>query len=151
MMRILRQIRRPSAPQCRIAIEATLALGAAAFSIAVFPFRKIAPAAPCRAPDGGSGEAERARQVAQVRWAVTACARRVPWRAKCFEQGLAAQWMLSRRRIASTLHYGLAKAEGELIAHVWLRSGSLDVIGCESEGDFTEVARFPIQHRGPNV
>jgi hypothetical protein len=75
---------------------------------------------------------------------VTACARRVPWRAKCFEQGLAAQWMLGRRRIFSTLHYGVAQGEDRgLIAHVWLSSGSLDVVGCENKDDFSELARFP--------
>jgi hypothetical protein len=52
--------------------------------------------------------------------------------------------MLGRRRIFSTLHYGVAQGEDRgLIAHVWLSSGSLDVVGCENKDDFSELARFP--------
>jgi len=144
MIRILGRMRSLSPTERRLVVEATVALGAAAFAIAVLPFRRVAGAAARRIADAGADDEERARQVAQVRWAVTACARRVPWRAKCFEQGLAAQWMLGRRRIASVLHYGVAKDDRQrLIAHVWLRSGPLDVVGCENEGAFTELASFP--------
>lgn len=144
MIRTLRRVCSLTPAERLLALEATIALGAAAFAIAVFPFRRIAAAAARRVTDGDAGEEERARHVRRVRWAVTACARRMPWRAKCFEQGLAAQWMLGRRRIFSTLHYGIAKAPDRgLIAHVWLRSGALDVVGCENKDDFSELARFP--------
>ena len=143
-MRTLRRLRTLSPAKRQLVAEAILALGVAALAIALFPFRRIAASAARRVADGAAGEEERRRRVAEVRWAVAACARRVPWRAKCFEQGLAAQWMLGRRRIPSILHYGVAKgADRALIAHVWLRSGAWDVIGCENEGDFTELARFP--------
>ena len=70
--------------------------------------------------------------------------RRVPWRALCFEQGLAAQIMLRRRGIASTLYYGAApdKAEG-LSAHVWVRDGAIDVVGCELAPHYGVLAVFP--------
>ncbi len=124
--------------------EAIFALGVAAFAIAFLPIRRIAARAARRPAATPMGEAEQARLVAQIGRVVIGCARRAPWRAKCFEQGLAAQWMLRRRRIAATLHYGVAKREDRgLTAHVWVRAGARDVIGCEKSGDFTELARFP--------
>lgn len=144
MMRLVRRGRRLSLAEWRLVLEATLALGAATFVIAFFPFRWIAAGAARKVSDKGWSEDERVLQVERVRWAVTACARRVPWRAKCFEQGLAAQWMLGRRGLPSRLHYGLAKGEAQtLVAHVWLRSGGLDVVGCQNMSDFVELASFP--------
>lgn len=140
-MHILRRLATLNRQEWALALEATIALGVAAFKIAVLPFHRVVP-------EGGRGGtrflAEDREQVARVRWAVVACARRLPWRTKCFEQGLAAQWMLSRRGIPSSLHYGLAKREGkELVAHVWLKSGDLEVVGCENSEAFVELARFP--------
>jgi hypothetical protein len=140
-MRILRRLATLTRHEWALALEATIALGVAALRIAVLPFHRVVSTA-------GRGDAlpavEREEQVARVRWAVVACARRLPWRTKCFEQGLAAQSMLRRRGIPSSLHYGLAKREDrQLIAHVWLKSGSLDVVGCENIEDFVEFACFP--------
>ena len=144
MTNMLGRLQSLSPAQRRLVAEACFALAAAAFAIALLPFRRIAARAACHVVDAAIGEEERRRRVAEVSWAVAGCARRVPWRAKCFEQGLAAQWMLGRRRVPSVLHYGIAKRGDEgLVAHVWLRSGGLDVVGCEDKDDFTELARFP--------
>lgn len=128
----------------RLVAEAIFALAVAAFAIAFMPFRRIGAHAGRRLAAAPIDEADKARLVAQVRRVVNGCARRVPWRAQCFEQGLAAQWMLRRRGVAATLHYGVAKGEDRgLAAHVWVRAGELDVIGCDNKGDFSELARFP--------
>jgi hypothetical protein len=120
--------------------EALLALGVSSLGVAVVPFRKVLalvrPAVP------GNAAPEDAT-VAAVRWAVSAAARRVPWRAKCLEQALAAQWMLRRRGVRATIFYGVSKAPGGLEAHAWVRTAQRDVIGCEIAADFTELARFP--------
>ena len=122
--------------------EAVLALGVASFVVALLPFRKVAALA--RLPGGTPpAQAAQAQAIRSVRWAVSASARRVPWRAKCIEQGFAAQWMLRRRRVPAVLHYGIARRDGDLAAHVWVRSGANDVIGCENLADFAEVAQFP--------
>ena len=63
----------------------------------------------------------------------------------CFEEGMAAHWMLRRRKITSALYYGAATIDGELKAHVWVRSGELDVIGCENAADYALLARFPAE------
>ena len=75
-------------------------------------------------------------------WSIVAVSRRLPWRTLCFEQGLAAHWMLSRRQFRSTLFYGAAMIDGELKAHVWVRSGDRDVIGCENAADFAILSQF---------
>ena len=81
-------------------------------------------------------------QAAALVRAISAVSRRLPWRTLCFEQGLAAHWMLSRRQIRSTLSYGAAMRAGELEAHVWVRSGEIDVIGCDNAGDFAILSQF---------
>ena len=123
-------------------IEAVAALAVASFLIALVPFRKVASLA--RLPEGVPPDpSEQLKRISAVRWAVAAGARRVPWRAKCIEQGFAAQWMLRRRAVPAVLHYGVAKRDGHLVAHVWVRSGPNDVVGCENSSEFAEVARFP--------
>lgn len=85
-------------------------------------------------------------RVRRIRWAIGASAARVPWRALCFQQGLAAQLMLRRRGIPSVLYYGAAQDEGDgLSAHVWVRDGDVDVIGGEIAHRFTILATFPPQ------
>lgn len=126
--------------------EAMVALAIAALSLTILPFRRVVAFASRPVLRSKPCESERAQTISGVRWSVQASARRVPWRAKCFEQGLAAAWMLRRRGIGVTLHYGLATdAERGLVAHVWVRAKGQDVIGCETESAFTEVARFPAQ------
>jgi hypothetical protein len=142
MRATLARIQRATPAELRLLTEAVLALGAAAFVVALLPFRRVTALA---RPPKGSPPAPAAREQAirAVAWAVAASARRVPWRAKCIEQGFAAQWMLRRRRVPAVLHYGIARRDGDLTAHVWVRSAETDVIGCENLADFAEVAQFP--------
>ncbi|MEO6247750.1 MAG: lasso peptide biosynthesis B2 protein [Sphingomicrobium sp.] len=81
-------------------------------------------------------------ELAAIQRTLTAWARRVPFRSKCLEQGLAASWMLSRRNMAATLYYGAANIDHQLKAHVWVRSGGIDVIGCENSSDFAILSQF---------
>lgn len=124
--------------------EALMALAGAAALIAFAPFSRVA-----RIMDAavrGSPPVGEARQAltGRVRWAVVAVAGRVPWRALCFEQGLAAHWMLRRRSVPTTLHYGVAgSVAAGLEGHVWVRDGDQPIVGCELAGRFTELAVFP--------
>jgi hypothetical protein len=117
-----------------------LALSSAA--VAVLPFRRSVRlgGANERLPVVGPADAV---QVESVRGAVEGAAPRLPFRAKCFERALAARLMLRRRGIGTTLYYG-ARMEGDsaLSAHVWLRSGETDVIGCENASAFQRLSQF---------
>ena len=130
-------------------MEACLWLAITGIAIAVLPFCHVGllaarpirrPMLPCQA---------RLNQVRRIRWAIIATAARVPWRALCFQQGLAAQLMLRRRGIPSVLYYGAAQEDRTgLCAHVWVRDGEIDVIGGEIAHRFAILATFPSQNTG---
>ena len=139
---LIRRLRAKSWGERALLAEALVALGVASLMLAVIPFRRVmALVRPAAARP--TAAAEEARVIALVRAAIMACARRVPWRALCLEQALASQWMLRRRRIAATVHYGVGRADDRLQAHAWVRTSRFDVIGCENAGEFAELARFP--------
>ena len=130
-----------------LAGEALASLVWASLAIAFLPFRKVAQTAsrPAARPSANL-EAGLPRR---IRWAVDAWGRRVPWRAVCFQKGLALHWMLRRRGVASVLHYGVAKEGGAgLKAHVWVSVAGRPVIGGEEAGGFACLATFPPQERG---
>lgn len=120
-------------------IEALAMLALASLLIAAFPFRRIA-ALCARGAKGADATPIQAREIAR---AIRGWGRRVPWHAMCFQQGLAAQLMLRRRGLAAALHYGAAHDETGLVAHVWVRSGEVDVIGCEGIERYGLLAVFP--------
>lgn len=124
-------------------MEAGAAVAAASVAIRFVPFRKLASwmGSPGRLRPQ---KRETADVVARVRWAVNAVANRAPWRAVCFQRGLAAHAMLRRRGLPSTLHYGVRHtAEAELKAHVWVTAGALPVVGVEEAAGFQRLASFP--------
>ena len=127
-----------------LVLEAALWLAVASFAIAVLPFRHLGRLAgiPIRRPQLPSQT--RVTEVRRIRWAVVSTARRVPWRAVCFQQGLAAQFMLRRRGISSVLYYGAAPdKQNGLSAHVWVRDGDIEVIGGEAATRFASLVAFP--------
>lgn len=120
-------------------------LAAARIAILNLPFPTIGRIASVR-PGARRAPAASAERLERVRWAVTACARRVPFRALCFEQGLAAQVMLRRRGIRSTLYYGAKlDANRTLVAHVWVCHGNVGVIGADTRDGFNTLASFPAE------
>jgi hypothetical protein len=132
---------RLSGPERAALAEAMLELAVARARVVLRPFREVADAA-SRPPPAAAGEAAEVRR--DIAWAVTTAARRAPWRAKCLEQGLAAQAMLRRRGVAGVLHYGIKRgAGGDLTAHVWVTACGQDVVGGAHATGFVEMARFP--------
>ena len=131
-----------------LVVEAMTMLILASVAIAVLPFRSVGRLAAVRTGQTEPAPEDRARVINRVRWAIIACARRMPWRAMCFEQGFAAQRMLRRRGIASVLYFGASPDDRKgLAAHVWVRDGDTDVVGGETASQFAVLATFP--PRGP--
>ncbi|WP_363321767.1 lasso peptide biosynthesis B2 protein [Sphingomonas sp.] len=129
----------------RLVIEAALFLTVAATAIAVLRFPRLARLASGRA--GLMTFCADERFIGEIRRALDAATRRLPFRTKCFERGLAAQWMLRRRGIDSTLFYGAAlETDGALSAHVWVRAGDIAVVGCENASDYALLACFPAEN-----
>ena len=143
-MDLLRKFWRLSWQDRVLLAETILSLAIAGIAIAVLPFRYVGllAARPIRRPTL-FGQA-RVYEVGRVRWAIITIAARLPWRALCFQQSLAAQLMLRRRGIFSVLYYGAAQDDRSgLHAHVWLRDGNVDVIGGEIASGFAILATFP--------
>jgi hypothetical protein len=129
-------------------LEAVLWLAIAGFSITVLPFRHVGllAARPIGLHRPKLPRQDRLNKVQRIRWAIINTAARVPWRALCFQQGLAAQLMLRRRGIPSVLYYGAAQDDRNgLYAHVWVRDGDVDVVGGETASHFAVLATFPPQ------
>lgn len=126
------------------ALEGLLALVAASIAIRALPFRSVAGLA---SRWGQSRRLSHDAQDARVRmccWAIEEWARRVPWKTVCFQKGLALQMMLRRRRVASTLHYGIAQTGAAgLRAHVWISVGGEVVLGGQTVAEFACLATFP--------
>ncbi len=147
---------RPGRAQARnwaLAAEAALWLTLAGLALRTLPFARIAALAgiwprrergPCIDPDG--------RAAQRIGWAVEAAARRAPWPALCFEQGLAAHLMLRRRGWQPTLCYG-ARSDGAAgpSAHVWVRLDGRDVVGGEEAHRYALLATFPEPRAGAPV
>jgi len=120
--------------------EALAALALASLAIALLPFRRVAAFA---SPSGQRPPRTDSETVRRARSAVTGWARRVPWRAVCFQKGLALHWMLRRRGIPSVLLYGARRDGDGLAAHVWVDVDGETVIGGEEAPNFACLARFP--------
>jgi len=121
--------------------EAAAGLALASLAIRLLPFRFVVKAASALdrpATPLAPGD----RRIAKTVWAVRACAARAPWKAVCFQRGLAVHVMLRRRGIGSFLHYGVSQADG-LKAHVWVSAGGHDVIGGAEAAGFACLATYP--------
>ena len=133
---------RRSAADVALLAEALIALTVASAAVRFLPVRRIARLASLR---GGRPRRAASPEAAakRVRWAVEAWARRVPWRAVCFQIGLAAHWMLRRRGLPSRLHYGVGAPSEELSAHVWVTLDDRPVVGEFEAGLYATLAVFP--------
>lgn len=77
--------------------------------------------------------------LALMSWAISAVARRLPWRSDCLVQAVAAKNWLRRYGIQADLGIGAARdAGGQFAAHAWIKVGDTIVTG----GDISRFARF---------
>lgn len=130
--------------QWRLLAEAGGCLVAARLAVWFVPFRRLATGLGDKMAESPAEDIEAQRAAAaRIGWAVRALGRRLPWMSQCLVQAVAATWMLQRRRIPSTLYFGLAKdTGGELQAHAWVRSGTQVLTGAKGRHAFTVVATF---------
>jgi hypothetical protein len=81
-------------------------------------------------------------EVGWIRWSIEEIAPK-PWmNAACLPRALAAQAMLRRRGIASTLCLGVARENQELSAHAWLELGQSIVMGGDQAPLFSRLVEF---------
>lgn len=130
--------------------EAILFLGLARLMTAAMKFswfsRMLGKQVSCEPKVPGKAQLERAQEVA---FAVAQMSRRVPWKARCLVRAIAAQLMLGRRRINSTLYLGVSRSNDKpLKAHAWVKCGDAFLTGERPAMDYTVVARFSNEFYG---
>lgn len=143
-MNLLRRFLRQPAARRALLIEAAVSLLLARLALRVLPFRRIAAwlNRPPQRTELTGEERERIRK--EVVWAIERTARQLPGETVCFPLGLAAQAMLRRRGISTTLYYGAATLpERGLTAHVWVQDGDEGVVGHREAGSYHVLARYP--------
>ena len=78
-----------------------------------------------------------------IRRSIQCVAKCVPWRSKCLDQAMAAQRMLKRRGLSSTLYFGMVKdQEKKWLAHAWVRCGDQWLIGYYPSIPYTVVGTY---------
>ncbi|MDQ6422373.1 lasso peptide biosynthesis B2 protein [Paenibacillus sp. LHD-117] len=124
-------------------IEAFLFLGLAKLQL-LRTFAKVAPKLGSKTEETSlQCDDKHIQTLKRVRSAISVMSRHTFWDSKCLVQAMAGMKMLERRDIPSTLYLGTARDEnGKLIAHAWLRSGSLYVSGSEVMNKFVVVEKF---------
>lgn len=63
------------------------------------------------------------------------------WESKCLVKAMIAQRMLSKKNIPTTLYLGVRTSKAEMLAHAWLRCGSVYVTGGDG-GDNVVVGMY---------
>ncbi|TRZ40604.1 lasso peptide biosynthesis B2 protein [Niallia circulans] len=123
-------------------IEAFFYLGRARY-LKLLPFEKVAPSLGEQSTETSISSSVHDQMITDVSYAVITASKHTFWDSSCLVQAIAATRMLNKRKIESTLYMGIARDEdGSMIAHAWVRSGSLFVTGAETMNQFTVVKTF---------
>lgn len=128
----------------RLIIEAAVCLLLARLALRLLSFRRLTWffSRPVRRPQVIGAERQRIRK--EVANAVGHTTRRLPGETACFPRGIAAQAMLRRRGIATTLYYGAATLPDRgLTAHVWVMDGPEGVVGHAAAHRYRVLACYP--------
>jgi hypothetical protein len=124
---------RRTAGERRLALEALCFLAWAKILVQVLPFSRLSTRLGKPQIETPYSITPRDRAIAvEVSWAIQAVARHLPLGFVCLPQAIAAQAMLRRRGLPTTLYFGVAfdqKKKNHLNSHAWLRSGDKIVTG----------------------
>ncbi|WP_121662780.1 lasso peptide biosynthesis B2 protein [Metabacillus litoralis] len=125
-------------------IEAFLYLGWARFQLMYLPFSKLALSLGVYMKETKVEDTESHNsKLKHIRHSIQVMSKYTFWESKCLVRAIAALKMLERRNIDSTLYLGTGTDEnGKMIAHAWLRSGSMYVTGYEEMYRFTVTGKF---------
>lgn len=80
--------------------------------------------------------------LAQIRHAIKRAVKYSFWKNKCMEQSITAKKMLLKRKIESTIYFGVRKKDKNLEAHAWLKTGENFVIGEKQSDTYTVVSFY---------
>ena len=144
-LRLVKSLHQMSIKDKWIVAKATLLSALFRFLVLFIPFRKLAEKMGTLMMESAETISEKHTAIARrITGIVLRVSRNTPWESKCLIQALTAQFLLKDESIPSTLYLGIAKAEGKLIAHAWLRSGADILIGGAVKDDFKCIAYFGV-------
>ena len=133
-------------PARRQLLEAIFDLFVARLALRVIPFRRLTPyfERPAQRPQATIADDERKRLREEMPWLINEAAWFLPGETTCFARAIAAQSILRRLGMATTLYYGAATLpDGGLTAHVWLQDGAAGIIGHDTAQRYHILARYP--------
>lgn len=143
MWRLARLRRLPPRAR-RYLSEAICYLIAARIALRFLPFTRLTWFCERKGSKPEVSGAERTRRRKGVKWGIEEAARFLPGESACFPRAIAAQALLRRYGVSTTLYYGAAtRSEQGLTAHVWLLDGSEGVVGHETAQDYHILACYP--------
>jgi hypothetical protein len=135
---LIKRFARLDSSRQMLVVEAILTLAVAAAAVAFAPYRRAVKLGSRPLASNRRGDPD------DIVWSMDAASARVPWRAMCFERGLALQWMLRRRGYDARLVYGARmKDQSELDAHVWVTLNDRILIGGEEAETYGSLATHP--------
>lgn len=132
----------------RLLLRALAALCVAAFKVRFLPFPRIAAELgtmqPPR-PDGAEVPArpEETARARDIRWAIAAAARRLPFECACLTRALAAHSLALAEGLPPTLHMGAQPGQrGTAETHAWLTVADIGVTGYPLPPGIVEIGCF---------
>jgi hypothetical protein len=139
----LHRLRRSSWREQLIVLKAGLWLVTARLALRLVSFQTLEGWFGRPSRDSVHG-AERTAICRRVQWAIAEASDLLPGETVCFPRAMAAQMMLRRRGIQTTLYYGAAKLPTrKLKAHVWLQDGTVGIVGFENAAEYHILAKYP--------
>jgi hypothetical protein len=121
-------------------VAATGELAVARIRLAFSGADRILADAPVRRPRATGRQVK--ERVQRVRVAIARASHRVPWRADCLVQAIAAQHWLRRHRISTSLSVGVTGKPGRNFeAHAWLTHGDAVITGGDVGGYVPQLRR----------
>ena len=141
MKRLRRLVRLPVRERGAL-LSALAWCSAASLAVRLFPFRRLAGYLGRHMAESAHEQDPACRREARrIGWAVATAARHLPWKPVCLPQAVAAQWMLRRLGIPSTLYLGI-DPKGNYDAHAWVRAGKEIVTGGPAIQRYAVVSTF---------
>lgn len=124
----------------------------ARIALVVFPFQQLTWffERPSRRPELTGPERTRTRK--EVRNAIFKVQQGMPRLTTCFHRAIAAQALLRRRGVGTTLYYGATTLpERGLATHAWVQDGTEGVVGhlAAKSNSYFALARYPDPTRKP--
>ena len=124
--------------------EAWLLLALARLILLLVSFKKILPLLGKQISNAKADVIENNDSLQHISIAIARASRYSFWRTMCFEQALAAKFMLRIRKKISTIYFGVKKNDSDnaLLAHAWLICNGTIITGGKNIDQYTIVSSF---------